>query len=146
MGVNYRSASNLSDIQSLNTNDQVDISVRTKINDRILLNGSVGVPVGSSKQTTLVGEAKVEFLLNEEGSLRSTVFNRQNEIQYTEEEEGYTQGVGLTYTFDFDNGAELLEKLGFKKKKKVKDSIKVKKDSILIKPKKSPVNFGGSSD
>ena len=141
MGVDFRSSSDFSDIESLNTNDQVDISVKTKINDRIYFDGSVGVPVGSSKQTALVGEANVEFLLNEEGTLRSTVFNRQNEIQYTEEEEGYTQGVGLTYQFDFDNGGELLEKLGFKKKKSKKDSVKVKKDSISIKPKKGVVDF-----
>lgn len=145
LGVDFRSSSNFSDIDALNTEDQVDISVKTKINDRILLDGSVGVPVGSNKQTTLVGEASVEFLLNEEGTLRSTVFNRQNEIQYTEEEEGYTQGVGLSYTFDFDNGGELLEKLGFKKKKTKKDTVVVKKDSTLVKPK-STVNLGATSD
>ena len=70
--------------------------------------------------------------MNEDGSLRSSVFNRQNEIQYTEEEEGYTQGVGLTYQIDFDNGKELLQKLGLKKKKQ-QDSIPVKtlKDTII---------------
>ena len=146
LAVDYRSASNQSDIEELNTNDQVDISVKTKINDRIYVDGSVGVPVGSSKQTTLVGEASVEFLLNKEGTLKSTIFNRQNEIQYTEEEEGYTQGVGLTYQFDFDNGRELLEKLGFKKKKAGKDSVEVKKDSTLVKPKNSTVNFSTNSD
>jgi len=141
LGVDYRSSSNLSDIEGLNTNDQVDISVKTKINDRILFDGSVGVPVGSNKQTTLVGEAKVEFLLNDKGTLRSTVFNRQNEIQYTEEEEGYTQGVGLKYQLDFDNGRELLEKLGFKKKKEEVDSIQIKKDSITKKTTKSSFQF-----
>jgi hypothetical protein len=92
----------------------------------------VGMPIGSKDQTNVIGEVNVEFLMNEDGSLRSSVFNRQNEIQYTEEEEGYTQGVGLTYQIDFDNGKELLQKLGLKKKKQ-QDSIPVKtlKDTII---------------
>ena len=59
---------------------------------------------------------------------------RQNEIQYTEEEEGYTQGAGLSYQIDFNNSKELLVKLGLKKRKE-KDStqIKMNKDSIQNK-------------
>ncbi len=139
-GFDYRAATDVSAIEDINTKDQVDITVRTKINERILIDGKVGVPVGANKQSTVIGEAKVEFLLNEEGTLRSTVFNRQNEIQYTDEEEGYTQGVGLSYQFDFENGRELLEKLGLKKKKLKLDTIKVdtlkiktKKDSLMVK-------------
>jgi hypothetical protein len=74
--------------------------------------------MGASNQTNIIGEVNVEFLLNEEGTLRSSVFNRQNEIQYSEEEEGYTQGVGLSYQIDFDNAKELFQKLGLRRKKK----------------------------
>lgn len=138
-GIDYNIGSDRSQIDNLNTDDQVGITLATKLNDRILIDGKVGVPVGS-KQQSVRGEVTVEFLLNEEGTLRSTVFNRQNEIQYTEEEEGYTQGAGLSYQFDFDNGSELLEKLGLKKKKEEKDSVKEKpKDTIKQKPL---INFG----
>ncbi len=137
-GIDYNIGSDRSKIDNLNTDDQVGITLATKLNDRILIDGKVGVPVGS-KQQSVRGEVKVEFLLNEEGTLRSTVFNRQNEIQYTEEEEGYTQGVGLSYQFDFDNGGELLEKLGLKKKKEEKDSVVKPKDTIKQKPL---INFG----
>ncbi len=133
-GIDYRAADKTANIESLNNEDRVDINVATKINDRILFDGKLGVPVGSSKQSTVIGEARVEFLLNEQGTLRSNVFNRQNEIQYNDEEEGYTQGVGLSYQFDFDNGRELLEKLGLRKKEVENDSIEVKKDSIQLKP------------
>ena len=82
-----------------------------------------------------MGEVEIEFLLNEDGTLRSNVFNRQNEIQYTEEEEGYTQGVGITYRFDFDNMDEFLKKIGLKNKSKRMDSLALKaKDSIPLKP------------
>ena len=74
--------------------------------------------LGQKTQSSVVGEVKVEFLVDEEGNLRWTFFNRQNEIQYSEEEEGYTQGIGLSYQIDFDNLGEMLTKLGLKKKKK----------------------------
>ena len=144
VGIDYRIGDDRSTVDNLNTDDQIGLTVATRLNDRILIDGKVGVPVGSKGQSGIRGEVKVEFLLNEEGTLRSTAFNRQNEIQYTEEEEGYTQGVGLAYQFDFDNGGELLEKLGLKKKKIENDSIAtIKKDSIS--PKKL-VQFGSKND
>lgn len=139
LGVDYRAGDNRSTVDNLNTDDQIGLTVATRLNDRILIDGKVGVPVGSKEQSGIRGEVNVEFLLNEEGTLRSTAFNRQNEIQYTEEEEGYTQGLGLTYQFDFDNGGELLEKLGIKKKKVENDSLKTEKNSI---PPKKLVQFG----
>jgi hypothetical protein len=139
--VDYKIGDDRSKIDNLNTDDEFGVNVATRINEKILINGSVGVPVGS-KQQSVRGEVEVEFLLNDEGTLRSKVFNRQNEIQYTEEEEGYTQGVGLSYQFDFDSGKEFLEKIGLKKKAIEKDTILKNKDSIIKKP--SLVNFGGA--
>jgi hypothetical protein len=84
-------------------------------------------------------------LLNEQGNFRAIIFNRQNEIQYSTEEEGYTQGVGLTYQVDFNNFSGLLQKVGLKKKRAItkntqentegntqKDSVKTPKSSKLI--------------
>ncbi len=140
VGVTYDIGDTSSSLQNLQTEDQLGITVATQFNDRILIDGKIGVPVGSSdNQSGLVGEVEIEFLLNPEGTLRSSVFNRQNEIQYSEEEEGYTQGVGLKYQFDFDTGSEFLEKIGLKKRKVAKDSIKKQKDSIALK--KSVVGF-----
>ncbi|MGV6845040.1 MAG: translocation/assembly module TamB domain-containing protein [Lutibacter sp.] len=123
-------------IDNLNINDQLALALDYQVNDRILINGKVGVPIGSKKQSNVIGEVNIEFLLNQEGTLRSSIFNRQNEIQYTEEEEGYTQGVGLNYQIDFDTGKELLQKLGLKKKK-VKDTLKVvnKLDTLATQSK-----------
>lgn len=109
-------------VDNLNIEDQLAIGLDYQLNDRIIINGKVGVPMGANSQTGIIGEVNVEFLLNEEGTLRSSLFNRQNEIQYSEEEEGYTQGVGLSYQIDFDNGQELLQKLGLRRKK-LNDSI-----------------------
>ena len=137
LGFTYDIGDPRSNIESLQTYDQVGITLETKVNDRILIDGKIGVPVGTSgtsgNQAGMVGEVEVEFLLNEEGTLRSNVFNRQNEIQYTEEEEGYTQGVGISYRFDFDSLDDFLKKIGLKNKKK-KDSLdKLKKEAVPLK-------------
>ena len=130
LGVNYTQGNNGEDIDNLNTDDQVDVSVTTQISDRVIINGKVGVPVGAQTQSSVVGEVKVEVLLNEEGNFRSVIFNRQNEIQYSNEEEGYTQGVGLSYQVNFNTLSDLLRKVGLKKKDKKKEK---KKDSILTR-------------
>ena len=127
-------------IDNLNINDQLGLDFDYQLNDRVLINGKASVPIGSKEQTNIIGEVTIDFLLNEEGTLRSSVFNRQNEIQYTEEEEGYTQGVGMNYQIDFDNGKELLEKLRLKKQKE-SDTLESKMPiEKIIKPKEL-INF-----
>ena len=139
LGVGYTQGDR-SEVDNLNSDDQVDVSVSTQLSDRVLVNGKVGVPVGTNTQTSVVGEVKVEVLLNEEGNLRGTVFNRQNEVQYSTEEEGYTQGVGISYQVNFNNLRQLGRKLGLNKKREKKDTLKLK-DSIQPKKKKGLINF-----
>ncbi len=115
-----------------NIDDQVDVSVSTQLSDKVLVNGKVGVPVGNNTQTNVVGEVKVEVLLNEEGNLRGTVFNRQNDVQYSIDDEGYTQGVGLSYQVNFNNLKELGEKIGLKSKKEKKKDTIAKKEKKLV--------------
>ena len=125
VGENYK-------VDNLDISDQLTLNMDYQVNERIIINGKVGVPLGPEEKSSVIGEVTVEFLMNEPGTLRSSVFNRQNDIQYSEEEEGYTQGVGLSYQIDFESGSELLEKLSLKKKK-VTDSINNQQtiDSVL---------------
>ncbi len=97
--------------------DQVGVSLSTQINDRILINGKVGVPVGGISESVVVGDVQVDFLLNEDGTLRATIFNRENDLQFVGETIGFTQGVGLSYSYDFDTFKELLRKVFVKAKK-----------------------------
>jgi len=119
-------------VDSYDISDQIALDMDYQVNDRIIINGKVGVPLGAEEDVSIIGEVNVEFLMNESGTFRSSVFNRQNDIQYSNDEEGYTQGVGLSYQIDFDNGKELLEKLSLKKKV-VTDTINGNKviDTIL---------------
>jgi hypothetical protein len=93
------------------TEDRLGFTLSTKISDRILLNGKIGVPVGGVEQTLIVGNVQIDFVLNEEGSLKAKVFNKENEFRYIGDELGYTQGVGLSYNVDFDTFKELIKKI-----------------------------------
>jgi hypothetical protein len=98
------------------TDDRIGVTVSTKISDRILFNGKFGVPVGGVEESAVAGDAEIQLLLNEEGTLRALIFNRQNDIQqFMTDQQGYTQGVGLSYEVDFNTFQELLRKL-FQKK------------------------------
>ena len=54
------------------------------------------------------------------------MFNRENSIRNFGEEIGYTQGLGIAYTVDFDTFGELLRKYFQKKKKKDEEELKKK--------------------
>lgn len=97
------------------TEDRLGFTLSTKISDKILLNGKIGVPVGGLEQTLIVGNVQIDFILNEEGSLRAKVFNKENEFRYIGDELGYTQGIGLSYDVDFNTFKELIQKILAKK-------------------------------
>lgn len=142
LGVDYQQGERGNDLDRLNIDNQVDVSVSTQVSDRVIINGKVGVPVGTQTQSSVVGEVKVEVLLNREGNFRGIIFNRQNEIQYSQQEEGYTQGVGLSYQVNFNTLSELLAKIGLKKKSR-ELSKNIQNDSIKSQHK-SLINFEGN--
>jgi hypothetical protein len=93
------------------TEDRLGFTLSTQISEKILLNGKIGVPVGGLEQTLIVGNVQIDFILNEEGSLRAKVFNKENEFRYIGDELGYTQGVGLSYNVDFNTFKDLIQKI-----------------------------------
>ena len=98
------------------TNGSVGVTLSTKINDRITINGKVGVPTGGINESAIVGNVEVEYRVNEDGTLNLRVFNRENEINYIGQGVGYTQGVGMNYEVDFDTFKELVNKIFTKHK------------------------------
>ena len=142
LGLDYQQGQD-NDVDRLNIDNQVDLSLSTQLYDWVIINSKVGVPVGSETQSSVIGEVKIEVILNKEGNFRGTIFNRQNEIQYSQQEEGYTQGVGLSYQVNFNTLSELFSKIGSKKKSSRKKNILIKKDTLLIK-RDSIMNFEGN--
>lgn len=106
------------DTPDLQTNTSVGFTVQTKINEKILVNGKFGVPFGGDTQTTITGDVQIDLLLNEDGTFRAKVFNRENTIRNFGEEIGYTQGIGLSYNVEFDTFKELLQIIFSSKNKK----------------------------
>lgn len=115
-GVSYE-ASERNPNSALQRSDRFGITLSTQISDRVLINGKLGVPVGTTNATerAVIGNVEIEFLLNDDGTLRLKLFNRENTLQQFGQQEDYTQGLGLQYQVNFDSIAELYEKI-FKKK------------------------------
>jgi len=119
VGLNFEAGQTRPDFQ---TDNRVGVTLQTKISDRVLINGKVGVPVGGLGDSVIAGDVQVDFLLNEEGTLIAKVFNRENSIRNFGEEIGYTQGVGVAYNVDFDTFGELLRKIFNPNKEKEEDN------------------------
>ncbi|NHM02068.1 translocation/assembly module TamB [Flavobacterium sp. KDG-16] len=108
LGVNYEIGNPRQEIS-----DRALVTLTTQINDRISINGNVGVPVGGINQSYVVGNVEVEMRLNADGTLTAQVFNKENDLNSNTigQNVGYTQGIGLSYSVDFDDFKELLHKL-----------------------------------
>jgi hypothetical protein len=122
-------------VQSDRTNPQnvaggrVGFTLSTQINDKITINGKLGVPTGGLNESVVVGDVEVQLRLNEDGSLKARVFNRENDINYLGEGGiGYTQGLGVTYEVDFNTFKEALYKI-FNSKKIKKQNQSDRNDS-----------------
>ncbi|WP_243389604.1 translocation/assembly module TamB domain-containing protein [Flavobacterium cyanobacteriorum] len=95
------------------TASQIGVTLSSQINDRITVNGQLGVPVGGVgvNESAIVGNVEAQLRLNKDNTLKARVFNRENDINFLGEGIGYTQGVGLTYEVDFDIFSELVAKI-----------------------------------
>ena len=127
-GIDYTQGNKIID-----TENQLGVSIATRLGkkEKIIINGEVNVPTGSQSNANIAGNVSVEMPLNKKETLRMNVFNRQNELQYTDEVEGYTQGMGISWQVNFDNKKELFEKMGILKKKiKLSKKSEIKLDSI----------------
>ncbi|MGB5463514.1 MAG: translocation/assembly module TamB domain-containing protein, partial [Aureibaculum sp.] len=137
LGVTYDIVSR-DDVRYSDLDDQLGVSFSSRIGERVIVNGKVGVPVGSNTQSNIVGEVEVELPLNNEGTLNAKAYSRPNDIEYdVTDAEGYTHGIGLSWRVDFDNATELKEKL-FKKKV---TSSKIFKPKDTLNNKNKLVNF-----
>ncbi|MBQ4915677.1 translocation/assembly module TamB [Maribacter sp. MMG018] len=122
-GLSYEQGIQSTDLE---TDDRIGVTVSTQISDRVLFNGQVGVPVGGTSETLIAGDFEIQLLLNEEGSLSAKFFSRQSEIEaILPDQQGSTQGAGLSYEVDFDSFRELFRKI-------------LKKNSVRARPANNP--------
>ncbi len=108
VGLDYVSADKRPGIE---TDGRFGFTVSTKVNERITINGKVGVPVGGVNESAIVGDVEIQYRVNEDGTLNLRVFNRENDINYIGQGIGYTQGIGISYEVDFDTFKEFVNKV-----------------------------------
>ena len=135
VGIDYLQGDK-SQLLDIATEDRLGFTLSTKISDKILLNGKIGVPIGGLEQTLIVGNVQIDFILNDEGSLRAKVFNKENEFRYIGDELGYTQGVGLSYDVDFNTFKDMIQKIVTNKRNLIE-----KGDSFIESEKDEIINF-----
>ena len=107
-------------------NGRVCVNITSKINERITINGKVGVPTGGVTESAIIGNFEAQYRVNEDGTLNLRLFNRENDINYIGQGIGYTQGIGISYEVDFDTFNELISKIF--KKKQPENKIKTSSD------------------
>lgn len=107
-GLNYQIGENNPDFES---NDELGVTMTTKLSDDILINGKIGVPIGGVTESVIAGDFEIELKLNEDRTLTMKIFNRENTIRNLGEQIGYTQGLGISYKVEFNSFKKLLNKL-----------------------------------
>lgn len=109
IGVNYRPGNELS-------TQEVEVALSTQLwNDRVLIDGNVGMKDTQSAQNTtstqntnsIVGEVNVEVKITPDGRFRAKAFNKSNNNDLYKNYSPYTQGVGIFYTQEFNKLIEL---------------------------------------
>lgn len=116
---------------------QVGVKLSTKLSERILINGKVAVPVGGANESSVAGDIEVQWLVNDDGSLRINFFNRQADLQFIGEDQIFEQGAGVSYSVDFDTFKELMKRL-FNKNVTIET---VSEDSNVPDDNSIPENF-----
>jgi len=128
IGVDYVQAERTPNQNAVGS-DRVGLKVQTQLSDKIFINGRFGVPVGGQTESFVFGDVEISFLLNESGSLRGVIFNRESDIQFIGEELGYAQGVGVKYSIDFETFGELMRTIWGIEEEKDADKNKKPKPS-----------------
>ncbi|MDQ3190484.1 MAG: translocation/assembly module TamB, partial [Bacteroidota bacterium] len=105
VGVNYRPGDDIS-------SQELEVALSTQLlNDRVILDGNVGVSnnqaVATQQTNNMVGEFNVEYKISEDGRFRVRGFNRPNGANQIYVNSNYTQGVGLFYRVEFNSFGEL---------------------------------------
>ncbi len=102
-GVAYRPGDNI-------TSEEFEFAMSTQVfNNRVSLNGNVGVGKYQANTSTMIGDFDVDVKLNRSGTIRAKAYTRTNE-DYLYESSPTTQGVGISFNEDFNKFGELLRK------------------------------------
>lgn len=111
--------------RNLETSDRLGLTFSSQISERILIDGRVGVPVGGLQENTVAGDFQIQVLLNEEGNFKWNIFNRETQVQFIGENQGFEQGTGLSYSLEFDSFREFSRRIFGRNAKKEEEEMEV---------------------
>jgi len=117
------------------------------LNDKLIITGVFGVEnnAGGSNQSTFIGDLNLEYILDDNGNFRVSIFNESNDYTVIQDKNlgRFTQGVGLQYQEDFQtwNDFKLIQTVFdiFRKEKKV--TLTRKRKRTPVPPIKQPENI-----
>jgi hypothetical protein len=113
LGFNYNPGDLLS-------NEELALAFETQLlNNKLLLSANIGYSNGNNSNvnsaSSIIGDFSLEYKINKEGTFRVRAFNETNDFDVTNNVDSrYTQGVGISYTEDFDtlNEVKLFKGIG----------------------------------
>ncbi len=113
INVNYKPGDDYS-------NEEMTVAMRKQLfDDRLTIETNFGVIIPTStyapNSTNIVGDFNIDYKITKDGRLSGQVFNRSNYnttyYQYTYYKMApYTQGIGLTYSKNFDTFSDLFKR------------------------------------
>lgn len=104
VGLNYRPGDDI-------TSDELQVALSTQLfNNRIIVDGNVGVANTQSSSSNIVGDVNIEYKITPDGRLRVRAFNKSNDINTLTNNAPFTQGVGLSYQKEFDRIVDLFRR------------------------------------
>lgn len=92
----------------VNKTQTYEVGMSTEVlNDRLVISGSFGLENysgGTTTQNNFIGDIKVEYKLNKDGSFRVNAFNESNDTRIIQDKDlgQFTQGIGIHYEENFD--------------------------------------------
>lgn len=109
IGVNYSAGTdNTENGDELNNYQEVELALSTQLfNNRVVVDGNVGVANTRATTSNIVGDFNVEYKITEDGRLRVRAFNETNDLNTLTDNTQFTQGVGLSYRKEFDTFGSL---------------------------------------
>lgn len=106
IGVKYRTG-------DLPTDEEVEVALSTSFfNDRVTVDGNVGMYTSGSAQNAneIVGDVMIDVKITPDGRFRVKAFNRSNQFDIRNEQEDYTQGIGVYYRYEFDKFSDIFQR------------------------------------
>lgn len=103
IGVNYRAG------DAFNS-EEFEIALSTSLfNDRLLLDGNLGVTDKTQRTSNIIGDFVAEAKVSKDGRLRLKAFNKTiDNTLLTKSNSPYTQGIGISFNEDFNTFGELV--------------------------------------